>query len=221
MLQREIFLQSEADAWFERNRRALANPDFAAADPVIAAVTEIASQPDLAQRGDKLRILEVGCSEGRRLAWLRDSLGADVYGVEPSANAVEQACARGVDARRGTADALPYPDATFDVVIFGFCLYLCDRRDLFRIAQEADRVLKADAWLMILDFFAPTPIRREYSHRPGVYSYKMDYRKLFDWHPAYTCYAHRLAQHGQPGFTDDPQEWVATSVLRRRGDAGA
>lgn len=221
MLQREIFLQSEADAWFERNRRALASQDFAAGDPVVATIAEIAGLPGETERDDKLQVLEVGCSEGRRLAWLRDSVGVEVHGVEPSAKAIERACASGLDVRRGTADALPFPDASFDVLVFGFCLYLCDRRDLFRIAQEADRVLKPDAWLVILDFFAPAPIRRDYLHKPGVYSYKMDYRKLFDWHPAYTCYSHKVMHHGQFGYTDDPQEWVATSVLRRRADAGA
>jgi len=104
----------------------------------------------------------------------------------------------------------------FDIVVFGFCLYLCDREDLFRIAQEADRVLKPDGWLIIHDFFAKTPTRREYHHKPGLFSYKMDYRRLFDWHPAYTCFSDELNHHGRREFTDDPQEWVATSVLRKR-----
>jgi len=93
---------------------------------------------------------------------------------------------------------------------------LCDRQDLFRIAQEANRVLKSDSWLVINDFYAPHPIKREYHHKPGVYSYKMDYRQLFSWHPAYTCFAHKVTFHGRNEFTDEAQEWVATSVMRKK-----
>lgn len=215
MQQKDIFLQSEADAWFQRNQHSVAERDFLTDDPVTAATVEIAHLSQYVNKKEKLQILEVGCGEGRRLSWFMENLNADVFGVEPSALAVEQACSRGVKAQRGTAENLLFEDAKFDIVIFGFCLYLCDRQDLFRIAQEADRVLKPDAWLVINDFFAPTPVRREYHHRPGVFSYKMDYRSLFDWHPAYTCYAHRLNHHGVNAFTDDPQEWVGTSVMRK------
>jgi ubiquinone/menaquinone biosynthesis C-methylase UbiE len=215
MQQKDIFLRSEADAWFERNQQSVAKRNFETDDPVTAATVEIAHLPEYADRNERIQILEIGCGEGRRLSWLSEDLGADVFGVEPSAMAVEQACSRGVKAQRGTADNLPFEKIKFDILIFGFCLYLCDRQDLFRIAQEADRVLKPDAWLVINDFFAPTPVRREYHHKPGVFSYKMDYRALFDWHPAYTCYAHRLNHHGQSSFTDASQEWVATSVMRK------
>jgi len=76
-------------------------------------------------------------------------------------------------------------------------------------------VLKKKSWLVISDFFSQTPVSLDYHHKQGVYSFKMDYRKLFDWHPAYTCYSHQLHHHGQQGFTDDIQEWVSTSVLRK------
>lgn len=217
MQQKDIFLRSEADAWFERNQQSVAKRNFATDDSVTAAIVEIAHLSQYADRKERIQILEIGCGEGRRLSWFSENLDADVFGVEPSTMAVEQACGRGVKAQRGTADSLPFENAKFDILIFGFCLYLCDRQDLFRIAQEADRVLKPDAWLVINDFFAPTPVRREYLHKPGVFSYKMDYRALFDWHPAYTCYEHRLTHHGQSSFTDDSQEWVATSVMRKNG----
>jgi ubiquinone/menaquinone biosynthesis C-methylase UbiE len=215
MQQKNIFLQSEADAWYERNHQAVAKKNFAIDDPVSAAIVEITELPHYACDRKKLKILEIGCGEGKRLAWLAESFPIDVFGIEPSAKAVEQACRLGINAQCGTADLLPFQDSTFDVVIFGFCLYLCDRQDLFRIAQEADRVLKSDAWLVINDFFAKTPIRREYHHKAGVFSHKMDFRTLFDWHPAYTCYSHRLNRHEDSRYTDDRQEWVATSVMRK------
>ena len=100
--------------------------------------------------------------------------------------------------------------------MFGFCLYLCDSEDLFRIAYEADRVLRDPGWLLILDFYNPTLLKREYRHHAGVFSYKMDYRSLFTWNPAYTCFAHRIVHHLHYAYTDDSTEWIATSVLRKK-----
>lgn len=211
--QREIFLDSEADAWFDRNHKALTRRRYEE-DPLCASVVEI--YPMLQGEGKPPVILEIGCGEGRRLAWIASRLGGQVAGIDPSAKAVAEACAMGIDARQGTAEMLPWQDASFDIVIFGFCLYLCDPEDLFRIAAEADRVLKPESWLLIQDFHATSHTRRAYHHRPGIYSTKMDYRRLFDWHPAYTCYSHRVTAHGLSEFTDDAQEWVATSILRKR-----
>lgn len=160
-------------------------------------------------------MLEIGCGDGTCLAWLKNNLNADCYGIEPSAQAVAEACAKGVNAKQGTADELPFDNQSFDIVIFGFCLYLCDREDLFRIASEADRVLCAPGWLMILDFYSPVPRARIYHHRPGVQSYKMDYQSMFAWHPDYQCMTQKVRHHGEQSYTDNPDEWVALSVLRK------
>ena len=213
-MQKTVFLETEGDAWFERNHRAIRNRTIDSSDPVVDAISKLLPLvPNTAQAS---RLLEIGCSEGKRLAWLTERTHLESHGVEPSALAVAAAKATGVKAVQGTADVLPYEGGMFDIVVFGFCLYLCDREDLFRIAHECDRVLKLDGWVVIHDFFAPTPIRRAYHHKEGIYSYHMDYRKLFDWHPSYTCYAHELRLHGSNEFTDEPQEWVATSILRKK-----
>ena len=161
------------------------------------------------------KVLEIGCGNGYRLEWLQKHTAWQCSGIEPSAKAVEDACKRGVNACQGTAEELPFSSDTFDIVIFGFCLYLCDRGDLFRIAQEADRVLVNPGWLVIHDFYSTTPYRRNYHHASGVFSYKMDYQTMFLWHPSYTCYKHSVQCHKNQCYTDERQEWVATSVLRK------
>jgi ubiquinone/menaquinone biosynthesis C-methylase UbiE len=213
MRQKDVFLESEGDAWYARNA-SVAHPR-AGADPdvLLAEILGLRPAPSRAAR-----VLEIGCGEGARLASLKERLGCECYGIEPSARAVAAASARGVRAEQGTADRLPYGDRSFEIVIFGFCLYLCDREDLFRIASEADRVLRSPGWLLIQDFYSPVPTKREYRHRAGVFSYKMDYRQLFTWHPAYTTYLHRLSHHVHGGYTDQAQEWVAVSVLRKLAD---
>ena len=209
MTAKQEFLETEGDAWYARNRAAKQSRNYPDDDRVLNQILELS---DLSPQSS---VLEIGCGGGERLAWLQQTLGYSCSGIEPSAEAVAQAQSSGIEAVQGTADQLPYPDLTFDLVIFGFCLYLCDRSDLFRIASEADRVLKTPGWMIVYDFYAETPIRRPYHHAPGLYSYKMDYRTLFTWHPGYTCYKHELRHHATGEFTNDPQEWVALSVLRK------
>ena len=208
--QKEIFLQSEGDAWFTRNRQGVATRKLPDDDGLLREVLDI-----LPVNTGVLKILEIGCGDGTRLAWLKNNINADCYGIEPSAQAVAEACTKGINVQQGTSDVLPFDNQSFDIVMFGFCLYLCDREDLFRIADEADRVLRKPGWLMIIDFYSPIPRARSYHHRPGMQSYKMDYRSLFSWHPDYECMTYKVRHHGEASYTDDPDEWVAVSVLRK------
>ena len=63
------------------------------------------------------------------------------------------------------------------------------QKDSF-VASEADRVLKKKGWLIIHGFFLKTSMDKFYHDFEGIRSYKMDYRKLWDWHPFYKCYSH-------------------------------
>lgn len=208
--QKEIFLQSEGDAWFTRNKQGVATRKLPDDDGLLREILDV-----IPHNAGVLKVLEIGCGDGTRLAWLKNNINADCYGIEPSAQAVAEACTKGINVKQGTADMLPFDNQSFDIVMFGFCLYLCDREDLFRIACEADRVLRKPGWLMIMDFYSPIPRARNYHHRPGMQSYKMDYRSLFAWHPGYECMTHKVRHHGEASYTDDPDEWVAVSVLRK------
>jgi SAM-dependent methyltransferase len=214
--QKAVFLNSEGDAWLERNHAAVLSRDYANADRVIREVIKISNGS-----GKKLKILEVGCSEGKRLGWMQENMNVEVFGVEPSAKAVALAQSNGLKVQQGSADKLPFESGAFDIVIFGFCLCWCDRDDLFTIAAEANRVLAKEAWVVIFDFYANTPTARDYHHKAGLFSYKMDNRKLFDWHPDYTCYSHQVVSHETQTLTDSEADWEAISVLRKREVRGA
>ncbi len=206
--QKDAFLTAEGDAWFARNASGLAAVDWSR-DPVCVQLATLISP------GPPTRVLEIGCSDGSRLQFLAERHGHQVFGVDPSEKAVARALARGVQAVRGTADRLPFVDASFDVVIFGFCLYLCDDKDLFRIAFEADRVLADPGWLTILDFEARAPTYRPYRHRAGIASRKMEYKSMFLWHPAFTLASHRKFHHETLEWTDEADEWVSVACLRK------
>lgn len=212
--QSQVFLDSEADEWFKRNEKAVMQKNFSS-DLVVKEVSKIIL---MSSPHHKLSILEVGAGHGKRLEYLSKTDGVGrVDGVEPSLQAIELAKNKGITLVRGTAEHLPFESGIFDVLIFGFCLYLCDRKDLFKIASEADRVLKNNGWIIINDFYAPLLVQRPYSHKDGISTFKMDYRKLFEWHPDYTCYSHHVTNHDHPEiYTDDSQEWMAVSVLRKK-----
>jgi SAM-dependent methyltransferase len=62
------------------------------------------------------RLLDVGCSLGYALEAAK-SLGLDAAGVDVSAHAVADCVSRGLAARRGGLDDLPFEDATFAIVV--------------------------------------------------------------------------------------------------------
>lgn len=210
MEQKEIFRDGEGDSYFARNREKLAAAAArAAADPVLEVLRRRGVRPRTA--------LEIGCSNGWRLEALRRESGTRCHGIDPSPQAVAEGTAAypHLSLAEGTADRLAFPDGMFDLVVFGFCLYLCDRQDLFRIAAEADRVLVEGGSLAILDFYPPFPYRNSYAHRPGLSSYKMDYSSLFRWNPAYTLVSQAVFASPEVADPVAPDERHAVSLLRK------
>lgn len=211
MMQKNIFLNGEADKMFGRHKKRASKCNFED-DYVVRAVLDISKSSSNAM----LKILEIGCGEGERLKYIRNSINCSVSGIDPSLDAINQCKLNNIDAIVGTADILPYKDKSFDIVIFGFCLYLCDREDLFRISMEADRVLNKEGWVVIQDFFAESPVHNVFHHNSLIKSYKMNYKTLFTWHPNYTCYQAKVYHHDHKVFTDHSSDWLEISVIRKR-----
>jgi SAM-dependent methyltransferase len=69
------------------------------------------------------RVLEVGGGEGELSEWMRDELAADVAFLDFSPRMVELARARRLDAHVGDVQALPFDDASFDLVVAAWMLY--------------------------------------------------------------------------------------------------
>lgn len=215
--QTSVFLDKEGDAWFERNRGAYeARENHFECDLLVS---------ELAPFRESINdILEIGCGDGHKTDWLARFFDARSAGLDPSGKAIghgrERFGASGrVDLRTGTADKLPWADASFDVVYFGFCLYLVGRTELLSAVAEADRVLRPGGFLVILDFDPHLPHRREYHHRPGLFSYKQDYPALFTGSAGYHLFAKRSFSHAGRHFATDPSERVAMSFLYKEKDA--
>lgn len=204
MKQRAAFSEGEGDAWFERNRSKL----VVGPDEMELAIEALQIRPQ--------RILEIGCSNGYRLEKLRARFNAKCFGIDPSQQAIADGRASFpcLSLNAGTADSLKFDERAFDLVIFGFCLYLCDPSDYFQIAAEADRVLSDPGWLIIYDFFASAPRRRQYSHREGLYAHKMEFSQLFTCNPAYRLLARHYREH-RPELTYELDEAITVDILRK------
>lgn len=207
MSQKEIFLQGEGDAWFRRNLN-FAHQDKMTNEPILKSLQELSIRPG--------RILEIGCSTGHRLAAIADVLHSTCYGIDPSAAAIEQGrnLYPHLHLQQGTADDLPYDPNFFDLIIFGFCLYLCDPTDHFKIAWQADQALADKGFILIKDFSPARSYRNSYSHKDSVYSYKMEFSRMFSWHPAYSLVSRAYLEHAET-FTFEQNECICIDLLRK------
>ena len=205
-MQKNIFLSGEGDAWYRRNKSYFLslNEDK---DSVFDVIVE--------QKITPKSVLEIGCADGRRLNIINKAFNAKCYGLDVSSEAIKDGTKeyRNIQLSVGSADQLNFAEETFDLVIFGFCLYLCDRNDLFKIAAEADRVLKNNGMIIIKDFHPPYPYKNKYSHCDDIYSYKMDYSRLFTWNPAYTIFAQNILAHDENADRKLINERISLSLL--------
>ena len=102
-------------------------------------------------------VLEVGCGTGLILRRLAEGARRAV-GVDVSPKMLERARARGLEVVEGDATALPFDDASFDVVVSFKTLPHVP--DLSRALREMARVLRPtrDA-VMIVELYNPTSLR--------------------------------------------------------------
>jgi ubiquinone/menaquinone biosynthesis C-methylase UbiE len=210
--QSNLFLGGEGDAWFLRNSDSLNTaPGF----PDIDFITSTLS----AYQNSISTILEIGCGEGSKLSALSkyfDSLG---YGIDPSKKAIESASENYSQAdsklhfQTGIATNLPFKDNQFDLVFFGFCLYLVPPNEILGAAMEADRVLRKGGFLAILDFDYGQQKINNYKHADGINSYKNTYSKLF----TSLEYFHQVSKwsfnHTDNSFAADKDERISIEVL--------
>ena len=172
--QGQIFRQSEADKWFQRNLQGMTGEEKD--DLVLDILQENSVQPK--------KVLEIGCSNGYRLHRLSSIYNAKVFGVEPSGQAIQDGQKRfpEINFTQGLAhDLSVFPDAHFDLVIIYFVFHWVDRSFLLKSVTEIDRVLQKEGYLVVGDFAPDTPSKVAYHHLPEeeVFTYKQHYAGLF------------------------------------------
>lgn len=104
--------------------------------------SEVAAILEVFPPGDNLYGLEVGAGTGR----FSEALGIK-EGVDPSSAMREKARERGINVRDAKAEALPYKDMSFHIVLMVFCISYFE--NLHAAFKEAYRVLREEGVLIV------------------------------------------------------------------------
>jgi ubiquinone/menaquinone biosynthesis C-methylase UbiE len=106
------------------------------------------------------RVLDVGCGTGSLAIVAKREVGptGEVFGIDASPEMIRRAASKAARAkvdvafRNAIAEALPFPDAQFDVVLSTLMLHHLPRKARGQCAREARRVLKPTGRILIVDF---------------------------------------------------------------------
>lgn len=123
------------------------------------------------------RVLDVGCGTGTLAiaAKVRVDPGGAVQGVDASPEMLARAKKKAKKAaievlfRNGLAEALPFPDGQFDVVLSTVMLHHPPRKVRLQCAMEIRRVLKPGGRALVVDFEGMVTEKRTFLshfHRP-------------------------------------------------------
>lgn len=205
-MQRDLVVNGEANKMFLRSKDELQGEDF-------YPITWICEQ--LEPFRDSINsVLEIGSSNGAKLRQMCRLLNCKGFGIDPSRLAVEDGNAKGgVTLTEGSAARLAFATASFDVVYFGFCLYMVDRGDLLASIAEASRVLKPGGFLVITDFDPIQKHSREYHHQAGMLTHKQDYAACFTATGMYHVVSKRSFAINSQTFAFDGDDRVSTVIL--------
>lgn len=203
-MQKNVILTNEADAWFARNKEVLLKrTDFSHLDPILKYI----------KPGDN--VLEIGSSFGYNLNYLANKTKCNVYGIEPSAKAIEFGKKQfpNIKFKHGTIDEESQFDVCFNHIIVGFCLYLADTELLPEIVFRVNKNLSKGGFIHIIDFDAKFPTERAYAHDQRIKTRKMDYSSLFCSFPNYFLVEKNSWSHEGAGFHINPNERCSTVTV--------
>ena len=121
-----------------------------------AALRELLSRTELRPG---LRILDIGCGTGTLATMVKlQQPQVDVVGLDPDPKALQRAKRKAehtgaaVDFVLGFADAIPFPDASFDRVMSSFMLHHLTLDGKRAALADVARVLKPGGTLHVVDF---------------------------------------------------------------------
>ncbi len=209
MKQLEVFKKYEADRWYERNKESLKPKD----DIVIWLLENYGVLKA------ESSVLEVGASNGWRLARIYEKYKCKAVAVEPSKKAVEEGkkVFPFIEFYNIALEEMDFENS-FNVVIVNSVLHWIDRKNLLHAIARIDRALKEEGYLVIGDFQMPIFIKNPYHHtQEELYTYKQAYKELFLSSGLYVELATLCYNHDTKEFKEiDLKNLFCVSLLKKQ-----
>jgi ubiquinone/menaquinone biosynthesis C-methylase UbiE len=159
------------------------------------------------------RILDLGCGD----AFFEERYPERFIGLDVEAERVSQAHHRGAhNLILGSAEALPFVDASFDGVLMKDVLEHFYLEQAFRILREVTRVLQLDG-VLVITTTKDTQIFWDKPDHVRPYSNKWVRRVLVQEVGQYRLVAARELSGGIRGFGKLRLEWLAHALAHRFG----
>lgn len=143
-------------------------------------------QVELARLAQGESVLDVGCGTGTLAIAAARRVGSSgsVYGVDPAENLLARARGKArraqvdVDFRTGAGEALPFEDASLDVVLSTLVLHHLHHDALRASVHEMRRVLKPGGRALIVDIGGVQDAAKPTLHAPHGGHLRFDLREL-------------------------------------------
>ena len=211
--QEDIFITSEADAWFERN---------------ISKATEAASKEHNVIKGMiscKLPIsgsfIDLGGGTGTVAAGiikLFPKWKGTVLEPSQKARTLGLKTFPMVDFIHGSLSKKEnIPNKSYDLAIISMVFTWIDRNLLSQAIANTDSLVKPGGHIIIQDFYAPFPKINNYHHKEGLFTYKQDYTLPFIALNTYLELYKKTSSISHANYDNkDPYDvWLTTSVLQK------
>ena len=211
--QEDLFIESQADAYFDRNYS--------------KEIKEVSKENDIVKLFELLELprsgnfIDLGGAVGSVAAGITKNypkLKGTV--LEPSKKATEAGSKvfPWINFKCGSiAKKKDVPNENFDLAIISMVFSWIDRSLLSQTIANIDGLIKLDGYLIIRDFYTPFPRANRYHHENGIFTYKQDYTLPFKSLNIYTeIYKNSCPVSHSNYDQNDPYDiWTLTSVLKK------
>ncbi len=188
------WFEFEGDNWYTRNKEYLGS----SFDVPLFLLKLYSIKPE--------KVLEIGATNGYRLAKIHEQYNAEVIAIEPSEKAVEDGRAKYPAVRfiRSTCEDCDLEEK-FDLIIVDFVFHWVYRESLYKCVYKIDNMLEDGGCLLIGDFGPEYFFKRKYHHLENAdfYTWKMLYSELFTKSGKYLELARLRYIAGSHKFTSD------------------
>lgn len=213
-IQEEAFVNTEADAWYERNKSTIMEP-VSKNHKVIKAI----SGSCIPNTGC---FIDLGGGSGKVAAGIINFY-PEWQGtvLEPSKKAIE-AGSRSFPALKFICGSLTQsrdmPNQLYDLAIICGVFTWIERGLLSQAIANIDKLVKPSGYIIISDFYTPFPRANEYHYKEGLFTFKQDYCLPFLALNTYTeIYRTSQPMRNHTRFDEDDlyDAWWMTSVLQK------